>query len=203
MRSLLLIAALTIPLALVGCQSGDDLASLGDSEPLSNYNTLVSGLSTEESTVRAESSEGISRFDTDGDGVLSAEEFQVAQDTMRLEFVSRYDTDGDGILSEEEREAAHEAVREEFEARYDTDGDGEISPEEREQIRRHHPGYGGRLGRHGADDDARRQAFLDQFDSDGDGTLSEEEREAMAESMPEPPPHGPRPGGRQGGPGWW
>lgn len=195
MRNLLLVSALTLPLMLVGCQSDSDL---GASESLDSYDTLISGLAAEDSEVRAESAEGIARFDLDGDGMLSSEEFETARATLQAEFLTLHDRDGDGALSEEEREEAHEEVRAEFLARYDTDGDGEISPEEREVIRENHPGYGGRFGRHGAGPEERKEAFLERFDSDGDGVLSEEEREAIEERRP--PPHHDEFRGR---PGWW
>jgi Ca2+-binding EF-hand superfamily protein len=177
MRTLLLLPTLALPLLLVGCGSSD----LNATEPISNYDTLVAGLSAEDPEVRVASAEGVARFDLDGDGALSGEELETAREVMRGEFLVRYDLDEDGVLSNEEQDAARSAVRAEFEAQYDANGDGEISLEEREEIRKNHPGYGGRFGQHGTDRGSRRQAFLERYDHDGDGVLSEIERQDMEE----------------------
>lgn len=73
--------------------------------------------------------------DTDGDGLLSADEIAAALESMRLErmavmagrYLQALDTDGDGALSLDELMAG---PSERMFARADTDGDGVISPEE-------------------------------------------------------------------------
>jgi Ca2+-binding EF-hand superfamily protein len=135
---------------------------------------------------------GPPNFDTDGDGLVSEDEF-VAVGARRGE---RLDTDGDGTISadevavmrarHEERveergaeiDAEHEARRAEHEARFeaaDLNSDGALDPTEREEMAR------------------VRFAELDQ---DGDGSLTEDELRA---GMPHGGPGGHGPGGH--GPG--
>jgi len=73
------------------------------------------------------------RFDTDGDGQLSAEELEAAKaarQARHAEMLARFDLDKDGTISDEEREAAH---KERAAARFkklDVNGDGVLTLEE-------------------------------------------------------------------------
>ena len=86
-----------------------------------------------------------SRFDEDGDGVLSESEL-AAMDASIMEReqermardLERYDTDGDGVLSPEERavqqqqrDDREERRMQEFAAEFDEDGDGNLNEDER------------------------------------------------------------------------
>lgn len=86
-----------------------------------------------------------SRFDADGDGVLSETEL-AAMDASIMEReqermardIERYDTDGDGVLSAEERavqqeqrDSREERRIQEFSAEFDEDGDGNLNEDER------------------------------------------------------------------------
>jgi Ca2+-binding EF-hand superfamily protein len=80
-------------------------------------------------------------MDTDGDGLISFEEFQLPDKRRGADRLDEADTDGDGNISRAEMEAqlnAHlEAVKAKAEARFeqaDINEDGFITPEERKQV---------------------------------------------------------------------
>ena len=115
---------------------------------------------------------GLSRADTDGDGVVSEEEKEVAQaarEEARQAIIDEFDADEDGVLNEEERAAAKEAKEAEREAakteRYgeiDADEDGAVTQEELEAAM--------------PEVDAERvAALLGRYDADENGTVSLEE----------------------------
>lgn len=111
---------------------------------------------------------GFAKLDSDGDGVISRDEF-LAQHQSRF---AKVDADGDGIISEEEKatvEEARQAKREERRAKlrerrekarektlaeFDANGDGQLDASEREAVA---------LNR------------FDRMDKNGDGVLSEDE----------------------------
>lgn len=101
-----------------------------------------------------------STLDTDGNGQISAEEFE-ARGAVRF---AALDTDGDGKLSAEELSAAEEGRRAEritrMIERFDTDGDGMLSSEEMSPENR------------------RSARMMERLDTDEDGTISAEEYEA-------------------------
>ena len=115
----------------------------------------------------------LERFDTDKDGVLSAEEHAVARETMQAEGARPGGKkqggkgrpggpgDGSGMNHEQMMKAA------------DTDGDGVVSDEERAAMRATMRNQG----------KMNRQQMLERFDTDGDGQISPEERQAARESM--------------------
>jgi Ca2+-binding EF-hand superfamily protein len=83
---------------------------------------------SQESAPGADESPFIQRFDQDGDGFVSEEEFPGTADRF-----SRLDIDGDGFL--DAAEAPHPPRRgpsqeKEMMAEFDTDGDGQLSPDE-------------------------------------------------------------------------
>lgn len=127
---------------------------------------------------RGMSQEILSRYDTDGDGQLSAEERRAAWGGMRSDWRTRmldqYDTDGDGEISPDEANAAREQWREQRRRsrieRYDTDGDGELDDDERRAMEQQRPRRAGPWG------GMMREWQLRVFDDDGDGELSDEER---------------------------
>ncbi|MEO7100549.1 MAG: EF-hand domain-containing protein [Luteolibacter sp.] len=82
----------------------------------------------------------LKKFDKDGDGKLSEEEFKAMQDERkaenekrRAEMLKKYDKDGDGKLSDEERatmKAEMEAKRAALLEKYDANKNGKLDPEE-------------------------------------------------------------------------
>jgi Ca2+-binding EF-hand superfamily protein len=119
------------------------------------------------------------QFDTDGDGMLNAEERDAMANSFRQRMTERFDTDGDGVVSIEEQFAARrefmlnsrrgERMRDQF----DADGDGTLNEEE--------------LAAMNAELDAReaeRMAeIVAQYDTDGDGEMSIEETIAMQDQQ--------------------
>ena len=111
---------------------------------------------------------GFSKMDSDGDGVISKDEF-LARHQSRF---AQVDTDGDGVVSEDEKAAAKEArrakreerrakikerreqAREKILAEFDANGDGQLDASEREAVA---------LNR------------FERMDKNGDGVLSEDE----------------------------
>jgi len=76
----------------------------------------------------------LQKFDTDGDGALSATERQAMHEALenhRSDVIDKFDTDSDGKLSPAERDAVREAAKEHFVEKFDKDGDGKLSPSER------------------------------------------------------------------------
>ena len=117
---------------------------------------------------------GSARFaaaDTDGDGLISHDEFASAH-AFRFEAA---DTDGDGMLSEEELRASHHA-------RGGRGGHGDARGGEGHGGRGGHgPGHGRMLQTLDADGDAavtrdEFAALFDRFDTNGDGVLDEGDR---------------------------
>ena len=108
-------------------------------------------------------------LDTDGDGLISFEEFRLPDKSRGADRLDEADADGDGNISRAEMEAqlnAHvEAVKAKAEARFeqaDINDDGFITPEERKQV-----------------------AF-EMLDSNGDGYLSPEELAAAQKGRRRP-----------------
>ncbi|MEE9335376.1 MAG: hypothetical protein V3U65_14900 [Granulosicoccaceae bacterium] len=96
--------------------------------------------------------------DSNGDGVISADEIIAAKDAQKTETIGQYDVDGDGELSREERAALKADRRAARVAAFDTDGDGEKSRAERR-----------------AAHDSRRDAVDALLDVNQDGEVSSEE----------------------------
>lgn len=96
--------------------------------------------------------------DTDGNGVISAAEFEAAREVAKAGMLSQYDTDGNGELSRSEREVMHDDRDAQKLATFDADSDGELSREERRAART-----------------ARHDAVQVQLDVNQDGELSDEE----------------------------
>ena len=103
----------------------------------------------------------LDEFDSDGDGLLSADEFPGPTDHF-----SRLDTDADGLLSADELLADHPGPG--------PAGEDPFASDDADQ-----DGYVTRAEFSGPDD------LFDQLDADGDGSISE------AEARPVPPPGGP------------
>lgn len=100
----------------------------------------------------------IGKLDSDGDGLISFEEFQMPDKRRRGDRLGEVDLDGDGNISRTEMEAQLdnylEAMRAKAEARFtqaDLNNDGFITPEE------------------------RKQAAFEMLDTNGDGYLAPEE----------------------------
>ncbi len=132
--------------------------------------------------------------DTDGDGVLSREEFathvtarfEAARNDMidrrAAEIMAAGDADGDGTLTIDELRAGlaavHEARMEQRGSWRERRAEGRA---ERGEARgeRHGKGERGRFGRHGGmhggDRDAMIDRMFDRIDADGDGVISAEE----------------------------
>ncbi|MEK9656104.1 MAG: hypothetical protein VW202_10395 [Halieaceae bacterium] len=83
----------------------------------------------------------VGKLDSDGDGLISFEEFQMPDKRRRGDRLAEADADGDGNISRAEMEAqmdSHlEAMRARAEARFtqaDLNSDGFITTEERKQV---------------------------------------------------------------------
>lgn len=96
--------------------------------------------------------------DTDGDGVISAEEITSAREASKAAKLAQYDTDGNGELSRDERQAMKDARKQVALENFDIDGDGELSREERRAAR-----------------EARRAEVQAMLDVNGDGEVSDAE----------------------------
>ena len=102
--------------------------------------------------------------DSNGDGVISAEEIKSARALVQAEVLAQYDTNGDGELSKDERKIVRSDRRSELLATYDADGNGELSRDERRTAR-----------------EALRASVKAQLDVNQDGELSDAERAGMEE----------------------
>ena len=103
--------------------------------------------------------------DTNGDGVISAEEITQSREARRAVAIQQYDTNGDGELSRTERKTWKEARHAEMVSQFDSDGDGELSRTEKRAAK-----------------EARRAAIELQLDVNGDGTVSDAERAGYDEA---------------------
>lgn len=126
---------------------------------------------------------GLTLSDTDGDGVISAEEITLAREAKKASVLLEFDTDGNGELSRNERRAMQDARYEEMLTVFDADGDGELSRQERR-----------------AASEAQRAATVSMLDVNGDGELSAEESAGMDQLKAErgDHKHGKRAGKRGG-----
>lgn len=125
--------------------------------------------------VQAQPGAGIMQMDSDGDGMVSREEFQPPESHRGPRMLERSDMDGDGSVTRDEVLAAIDEAAEERKARMsgqmllmfeeaDSNGDGVLTPEE-----------------------ARDHAFA-RADADGDGYVTAAEAQQMRDKR----------GGRQG-----
>ena len=148
------------------------------------------------------------RFDTDGDGALSADE----RAAIAAEFgdpvdraavlLGLYDADDSGALDATELGALQQDIEARCEqresallARFDTDGDGQLSDAERQAARDaleqrfgrgHHRGHGdaGVADDHdGESPRDRRERVAGRFDRDGNGRLDRGEQHAFGEHL--------------------
>jgi len=90
---------------------------------------------------KAPAKQAVRAMDTDGDGLISYEEFELPEKRRSADRLEAADTDGDGNISRAEMEAQlaeHMAAdTERAEKRFeqaDINGDGFITPEERKQV---------------------------------------------------------------------
>jgi Ca2+-binding EF-hand superfamily protein len=124
----------------------------------------------------------MARFDTDGDGNISAGEFSFMwqeREDRRQRWQARFDLDGDGTVTDEERRVAGEEMRarmrerfvERLTPRFDVDGDGVLSEEESAALEEFMD----------AREAERNARLLEEFDADGNGELTETERAAAFE----------------------
>lgn len=102
--------------------------------------------------------------DTNGDGIISAEEIREAREASRAAMLEQYDENADGELSAAERGAARDAREAQMLSEFDTDGDGQLSHAER-----------------GAARDTQRAAMEAALDVNGDGEVSDAERAGFDE----------------------
>lgn len=107
----------------------------------------------------------------------SSEE-EESSDDISEELLSQYDTNGDGIITSEEYEAAisdlgaeYSLSADKFFSLFDTDEDGEITSEELNAA--------DKMGPPPAPETEISDEILSEYDTDGDGTLSYEEYDAM------------------------
>ncbi|MFP4104922.1 MAG: hypothetical protein ACLFVU_02435 [Phycisphaerae bacterium] len=144
----------------------------------------------------------LDRYDTDGDGKVSAEERNKAvaewrerirkrMEERRKQQLEKYDTDGDGELSEAEREKMEQQrrqerqkrVREWLERRFDADKDGKLDAEEQKRYDEAVKKYEERMKRFRQRARQWREQRIKRYDTDGDGKLSETEREEARKQM--------------------
>lgn len=149
----------------------------------------------------------ISALDADGDGTLSADEYDSLISQLGInnaqsaeDFFKEYDTDGDGEITSEEMQAKDTGkmmppppppIEEEdtdevgFSSGTDTDGDGKISAAEYEAF----------VSNNGLTDALSAEDFFDLYDTDEDGQISTDEVKAGAEkaNIQNLPPMGPPP----------
>ena len=76
-------------------------------------------------------SAALGKYDTNGDGQLSDQEWQAAQSDL----LKTYDADGDGQLSESEKQQARQQLSAQYKSRMDTNGDGQVSEAEKQAAR--------------------------------------------------------------------
>ncbi|HEY1546384.1 MAG TPA: EF-hand domain-containing protein [Kofleriaceae bacterium] len=88
----------------------------------------------------------IQKYDTNGDGVLDANEkaamradFRAKRETHRAKMLAKWDANHDGKLEKNELVAMREARAEKMFKRLDVNGDGQLSFEEFQQARLFHP----------------------------------------------------------------
>ncbi len=93
------------------------------------------------------------RMDTNGDGVVTADEMS----EKHAQFIEDADANGDGGVSKEEMQAFHQAKREEWRAKRNPDKNGDGVVDRTEYL------------------NAAQQRF-DRMDKDGNGVLSEDEQ---------------------------
>ena len=96
--------------------------------------------------------------DTNGDGVISAEEITAARAASKADMLAQFDTDGNGELSRTERRAMRDARYDAMLLEFDADGDGELSRDEKRAAK-----------------EARRASVQTMLDVNGDGEVSAEE----------------------------
>jgi hypothetical protein len=108
---------------------------------------------------RARRRERAMAADTDGDGVISAEEREAEHQRRMAAMKQRLDTDGDGKVSDEERAAAFHMRADEMRTRLDANGDGKVTADELAAGRR------------------MRGLTMQEIDTDHDGDVSAEELE--------------------------
>lgn len=126
-----------------------------------------------DSTEMANASTALLTLDTNKDGQLTPNEFQMrppmgARPPLPKELLTKYDTDQDGKLSQSEREALHADIE-----------SGKIQPPPAVEMRH-------RKGPPPAE-------LMEKYDTDKDGVLSEEEHKALDQDVQAgkvpPPPH--------------
>jgi len=115
----------------------------------------------------------------------------------RGEYLKRFDTNGDGQLSADEKQAAREQFKEkhpemaeryqELIKQFDKDGDGKLNEEERAALKQymqeHRQEKGTGKGGQTSPTSGHREEILKRFDKNGDGKLDEEEKAAAMEAL--------------------
>jgi len=122
--------------------------------------TLVVGMIT----TQAMAMDPVKLTDSNGDGVISAEEITQNRESFKAEVLAEYDADGNGELSRLERRAMKDDRYAQAVANFDTDGDGKLSRDERKAAKQ-----------------AKRAALEVQLDVNQDGVVSDAERAGFDE----------------------
>jgi|GEM_PF-3359991 Ca2+-binding EF-hand superfamily protein len=122
-----------------------------------------------------------SYLDTDGDGIVSTEEYQAAVSALGIEdtdaanaLFAEYDTDSDGKITSSEMDAKRPTgpppTDEQTTTSYlDTDGDGIVSTEE----------YQAAVSALGIEDTDAANALFAKYDTDSDGKITADEMQAQ------------------------
>ncbi|MFT5130650.1 MAG: Ca2+-binding EF-hand superfamily protein [Rhodothermales bacterium] len=173
-------ASLWAQLPFSGFDHDDDLL-LSPQEVQLATDEFLSGLDAFQATV-------MERFDSDGDGSLSADEHKslAASGSTNLgALVQRFDSDNDGLISVAERTAAVQdfgnrlaAQNRDTMARFDADKDGIISPGERDGLELDVASVLNAFGREGFGRRGPRMGppdWVNQHDRDGDLIIDEVE----------------------------